>query len=353
MPRDLSTNIGAVRLKNPVIAGPAEHMIDPNGILHALDSGAGAVVVKSNNEVEGAKDQLERSEYMLVDDHWRRIPWDDKAPRSTTLACRSGMSPMPFDPWLEQTARLDAKAKKRDCYVVASLILGEIEPAVEMARKIEAAGLRVLEFNVGVPYASQTKKGNVATELSPERLAEQVTAVRKAVKLPLWVKTTGQSERVPALAAAAFDAGADAVIMAGRLLGFIPDVETLKPMLGTSVGIGGFWNLPITCHWLAMTRKAIGSEKPLIGINGAQTGLDVVRFMLSGASAVEIASPVMVYGFELLKNAVAEFAEFCERKGLDARDLIGMAADQHRVFMDMPRVPGNWRNYVPADSLGG
>jgi dihydroorotate dehydrogenase len=353
MARDLSTTLGTVTLKNPIIAGPAEHMIDRNGILRALDSGVGAVVVKSNNEVEGAKDQLECSEYMLVDDHWRKIPWDDRAPRSATLACRSGMSPMPFEPWLEQTVALDAEARKRDCYVVASLILGQIEPAVQMARKVEAAGLRVLEFNVGVPYASQTKKGNVATELSPERLGEQVAAVRAAVKLPLWVKTSGQSERVPALAPAAIGAGAHAVFMAGRRLGVIPDVETLKPMLNTSVGIGGYWNLPITCHWLAMTRKAIGGDKPLIGINGAQTGLDVVRFMLSGASAVEIASPVMVYGFDLLKRAVAEFSDYCERKGLDARALIGAAADQHRSFMEMPRIPGNWRNYVPADSLGG
>ncbi len=350
---DLTTTLGAITLKNPIIAGPAEHMIEHNGILHALDTGVGAVVVKSNNEVEGAKDQLERSEYMLVDDHWRQIPWNDQAPRSATLACRSGMSPMPFDAWLEQNVKLDAEAKKRDSYVVASLILGQIEPAVDMARRIEDAGLRVLEFNVGVPYASQTKKGNVATELSPERLAAQVSAVRAAVKLPLWVKTSGQSERVPALAAAAFGAGADVVIMAGRLLGFIPDVETLKPMLNSSLGIGGYWNLPITCHWLTMTRKAIGGDKPLIGINGAQTGLDVVRFMLSGATAVEIASPVMIYGFDLLKKAVAEFADYCERKGLNARDLIGTAADQHRSFMEMPRMPGNWRNYVPADSLGG
>jgi len=82
MPRDLSTAIGAVRLNNPDIAGPAGHMIDPNGILRALDSGVGAVVVKSNNEAEGAKDQLERSEYMFVDDHWRKIPWDGRARRN-------------------------------------------------------------------------------------------------------------------------------------------------------------------------------------------------------------------------------------------------------------------------------
>ncbi len=34
-----------------------------------------------------------------------------------------------------------------------------------------------------------------------------VSAVRKAIGIPLWVKITGQSERVPDLAAAAFRAG--------------------------------------------------------------------------------------------------------------------------------------------------
>ena len=54
-----------------------------------------------------------------------------------------------------------------------------------------------------------------------------VAAVSGAVKIPVWVKLTGQSERVPDLVQASFDGGGAAVIMAGRLLGLIPDVETL------------------------------------------------------------------------------------------------------------------------------
>jgi len=107
MPIDASITIGGVRLKNPIIAGPAEHLIYEAGIRRALDSGVGAVVVKSNNELEAGKDQLERSEYMLLDEHWRPVPWNDKAPRCATLACRSGLTPQPFDEWLERTARLD------------------------------------------------------------------------------------------------------------------------------------------------------------------------------------------------------------------------------------------------------
>ena len=352
MARDASVTLGTVTLKNPVIAGPAEHVIEAAGIQRAIESGVGAVVIKSANEVDSAKDQLEAAEYTLFDEHWRQVPWTPDAPRSATLACRSGLSPMPFDAWLDQAVRMDRVARDHGCLLVASLILADLDAALDMARRVEAAGLRALEFNIGVPYAGQAKPGNVSKEVDPVRITELVSAMRAAVRLPLWVKLTGQSDRVPDLAAAAFGAGAEAVIMAGRLLGIVPDLDTLAPTFDTSLGIGGFWNLPLTCQWLAMTRKKVGAARPLIGINGAQTGEDVARFLLAGASAAEIASPVMVYGFELLSRAVAEFQAFLDRKDLDARDLVGMAADKHKLFAALPPRTGNWRNYVTADSLG-
>jgi hypothetical protein len=48
---------------------------------------------------------------------------------------------------------------------------------------------------------------------------------------------------------------------------------------------------------------------------------------------------------------VAEVAAWLEAQGLNARDIIGEAADQRRSFMEMPRMPGNWQNYVPDEAL--
>ena len=352
MARDPSVSLGRVRLKNPVIAGSAEHLIEAAGIRRAIESGVGAVVVKSANEAPGGPVQLEAAEYGLFDEHWTPLPWDAAAPRSATLACRSGLSPLPFAAWLDQAVRLDRVARDHDCLLVASLILAELEPAVDMARQVEQAGLRALEFNIGVPYVGQAQPGNLSRETAPDRIAHLVGTMRKATTLPLWVKLTGQSERVPDLAGTAFAAGAEAVILVGRLLGFLPDLDSFQPTFGTSLGIGGFWNLPITCQWLAMTRKALGPDRRLIGINGAQTGLDVARMMLAGATAVEIASPVMVHGFDLLTRAVAEFQAFLDARDRDAAALVGVAADRHKLFAEMPPRPGNWRRYVPADSLG-
>jgi dihydroorotate dehydrogenase len=161
------------------------------------------------------------------------------------------------------------------------------------------------------------------------------------------VKITGQSERVPELAAAAFESGADAVVMAGRLLGFVPDVETLAPTLSTTLGVGGGWNLPLTCHWLALSRARLGREHALIATNGAQSGLDIARMMLAGASAVQMASVVMLRGFDVLADALAQFEDYLVRKDLSARDLIGRAADARKTFAAMPMRPDNWRNYIP------
>ncbi|MDC7789526.1 tRNA-dihydrouridine synthase [Rhodoplanes sp. TEM] len=343
----LRTSVGRVTLKNPLIAGSAEHLIEAEGVRRALRAGVGAVVVKSTNESQAARHQLQCAEYMVLDDRWTPIPWNKDAPAHAFVACRSGLSPQSFDEWLAQTAMLDREAKDHDSYAVASLILAELDHAVAMARQVEEAGIRVLELNIGTPYASQAAKGAVSTELDPARIGTIVTAVRAAVTIPLWIKITGQSERVPELAAAAFAAGGEAVVMAGRSLGLIPDVETFAPMLGTTLGVGGPWNLPLTCQWLALSRGRLGVDKPLIGTNGAQSGLDVARMMLAGASAVEMSSPVMLRGFELLSDSLAELEAYLARKGVTAAELIGRAADSRKSFAQMPLRQDNWRNYVP------
>ncbi len=344
---DLSTRIGRLRLKNPVIAAAGEHLMDAAGIRSAILAGAGAVVGKSTNESDAAKDQLTRAEYVALGPDWQPVVWGPDAPRATILT-RSGLSPLGFDAWLAQCVAMAEFAAAHDCLYVPSLILAAPEPAVQMARAVQAAGLRVLEFNIGTPYASQAAKGAVATELSPERVAALTARMVQALEIPVWVKITGQSERVPDLAAAAFGAGAESVVMAGRALGMLPDLDTMQPVLGTSCGIGGWWNLPLTCHWLAATRAALGPDPALIGINGATNGQDVARMLLAGASAVGLSSEVMLRGWPVITEAVAALDAYCTARNLTVAALIGRAADTRKRFADMPVLAEHWRQFIPA-----
>lgn len=349
----LAVWIGDTALKNPVIAAPGEHLIPDSGLRAAIAAGAGAVVMKSTNESAAAKRQLLQAEYAALGPEWQRLLWGEDTPASATVLTRSGLHPLAFEAWLDQGLRLLPEARAADCLLVPSLILAGLPQAVAQARAVAEAGFPVLELNIGTPYASLAQKGAVSTELDPARVAEIVRAVTGAVTIPVWVKLSGQSERVPALAQAAVTAGAATVVIAGRALGMLPDLDTLAPVLGTSCGIGGGWNLPMTCHWLAETRAALGRDQPLIGINGATSGPDVARMILAGASAVGMTSAVMMRGFGVLAEAVDTLESWCAEKSLTAAQAIGRAADARRSFAEMPVLDEVWRNFIPPAARAG
>ncbi|MGE5145667.1 MAG: tRNA-dihydrouridine synthase [Candidatus Eiseniibacteriota bacterium] len=351
MSRDLSVSVGAVALKNPVICGSAEHLIEAAGIDSALDAGAAAVVIKSVNESEAARHQLDLTDYALLDSQWRRLPWDFAPPRDSHLLCRSGLTPVPFDQWLDRVVVLDRAARARDAYVVASVIPADFETAVAMVRKIDQAGARIIEVNIGAPHAGEAKAGAITLERAAARVADMTRQVRAATTRPLWIKLTGQSEDVAALVAAARDGGADAVTVMGRFMAFLPDVETLAPMLGTAAAFGGPWALPLTCRWLALSRRLVGPGFPLLATNGARDGLDVARFLLAGASAVQMTSAVFTGGFGVVRDTLAELTRYLDDKGRDARELIGVAADRLQTYAAQESRPGYWRRFVPPGSL--
>ena len=347
---DLSTQIGTLPLKNPVIAAPAEHMINDGGVRAAIEAGAGAVVVKSTNESEAARAQLRSAEYVALDSSWNEVSWGPSANPATMILSRSGLHPLGFDDWLQRCVTEERLARQNDCLLVPSLILSDLGKAVEMAKAVEAAGLRVLEFNIGTPYAREAANGAVSTETAADRVGTLTRAICEAVKLPVWIKLTGQTAEVPELARAATDAGGQAVVVAGRLLGMLPDLETQAPVIGTSGGFGGFWNLPLTCHWLALCRAAAGPSASLIGINGVTSGYDVARALLAGASAAGMASAVMLRGFDVIRDSIAELDSYCDRKAMSVAELVGRAADARKSFAEMPELDAHWMRFVPPES---
>jgi dihydroorotate dehydrogenase len=348
----LATRIGAIALKNPLVCGSGEHTMSAAGIERALAAGAAAVVAKSTNESEAAKRQLDRTDYALLDSTWRRLPWDFAPPPDAQLFCRSGLAQQDFAPWLEMVARLDRDARTSDAYVVASLILADLERCAELARQVEQAGIRILELNIGAPHGGEAAPGAIVLEREAERVRAITARIRAAVAIPLWVKLTGQSDDVAALAVAAKAGGADAVTLMGRFMAFLPDVETLVPVLGTNAAFGGPWALPLTCRWLAVSRKALGPDFPLLATNGARTGLDLARFLLAGASAVQATSAILAGGFGVIDTMLAEFSYYLGRKDLDAAALIGVAADRVQAYRDQQSRPGFWRQFVAPGGVG-
>jgi dihydroorotate dehydrogenase (NAD+) catalytic subunit len=330
---DLAVTLGSLALKSPVVCGAGEHVADEHGLRAAIDAGASAVVAKSANESDAARRQWDVRDHVLLDEGRRVL---DRAPAaSVSLFNRSGLVPLPWDEWLGVLAGADAYARERESYVVASIIPADPGALPGLAADVEAAGLRWLELNLSAPHAGESRPGSVARADTPEGVVAFTAAVRERVSIPLTVKLSGDGADVVALAAAARAAGADHVAMIGRQMAFLPDLATRRPVLGTFGAIGGGWALPLTLRWLAKTRLALGSELPLLGTNGARDGGDVARLLLAGATAVQLATSVIVEGFEALRRITDELRDHLEEEGLDARELVGQAADAVMTYEEI------------------
>jgi dihydroorotate dehydrogenase len=345
----LTSAIGDFPLLNPVICGSGEPVMTESGIRAALKAGAGGVIAKSVNENPAGGRQLDRADYVWLDSGGR--PTNGQG---VSLFNRSGLSQRDTAAWFAAIAGIDAEARRDGRFVAASIVYAGADGAVAICSAARQAGLRVFELNVGAPHASEAAPGAIVQETDPARLTGLVRRVRAAAgPMQLWVKLTGLSSNLPALALAAKDGGADAVCMMGRFMGLVPDLETFAPVLGTSAAYGGGWALPVVCRFLALSRKAVGPDFPLMGTNGVRSGEDVVRMALCGASATELLSVTMHEGFGGLTRVLAELDAFLAARGVAFRDIVGRSADALTGYAEQPEAPGRWRDFVPAETLSG
>jgi len=318
---ELSTTVAGLALKNPVIAASSEATATPDQIRACLQAGAAAVVAKSVNESPVAHANLRAAEYVLLDERLSPRPLGP-ARRADSLFCRSGLLEVELEEWARTLAALDREAAEQDAYVVPSLIVADIDRAVEAAAAFEAAGLRWLELNVGAPHASEAPDGIGAG-------VDLVRRIRKALSLPLTVKLAATDSPTDALAA-----GADAICIATRAMGFVPDLDTRRPVLDTFAAVGGAWALPLTLYRVAKT-YASHPEPSIIATNGARDGFDVARLLLAGASAVALGTVVLTDGPAALTRAIEELAGYCEQQGAGVRELIGEAARHVRTYEEV------------------
>ncbi len=306
-----------------------------DGIRAAIDAGAGAVIAKSVNESPQAARQLSTADYALLDDQWRVIPWDSPVRRNASLFCRSGLAQTELAEWLRMLGELDGYAQEKACIVAGSITVAEPGPAADIARQMQAAGLRWIEVNLSAPHGREASTVRQVTAADVVR--DYVRRVRRAVTIPVAVKLTAQTDDPLLLAKIAIEEGADMLVLTGRVQSFMPDIETQKPILGSWGAIGGAWALPASLYWVSKCWRYVSTEVPIIGTNGARSADDVLRFLLSGARAVEVASVVITHGPQILAEMIAGLQHYCERKGFSTvRELVGKAAAEARGYGELP-----------------
>jgi dihydroorotate dehydrogenase (NAD+) catalytic subunit len=291
---DLSVDVGAVRLPNPVIAasGTFGYGTEFSGL---VDLGAiGAVVVKGLSLAPYAGKPPPR----LIE-----------TPAGMLNAI--GLQNIGVDAFLRERLPVLRAAGAR---VVANFWGDAPEEFAECAARLDGApGLVALELNASSP--NRPEWGHIlATD--PTALAEIVRAVRRRVRLPLWVKLSPNVGDVTAVGRAAAGEGADALCAINTLRGMAVDVATRRPRL--RAGTGGLSGPAIKPVALAMVHALVRAvDVPVIGIGGVRTGEDALEFLCCGARAVQVGTATFYDPCAPVRIA-HEIGAWCTRQGVSA-----------------------------------
>jgi dihydroorotate dehydrogenase (NAD+) catalytic subunit len=204
--------------------------------------------------------------------------------------------------------------------VVASVFETDIDRYAEVGKRLTGVPrIAGLELNASCPHV---KSGGIEFGQDPKLLADLVRGVRRATTLPLLVKLSPNVTHVAEMARVCEGEGADGLSLINAVQALEVDVERRRPVLANGLGgLSGPAIRPIALRMVWQAAQAVAL--PICGMGGIETAEDAVKFLLCGASAVQVGTS------NYLNPAIAEeiadgLEVWAEAHAVTAlRDLIG------------------------------
>jgi dihydroorotate dehydrogenase (NAD+) catalytic subunit len=299
---DLTTRIGSVVLPNPVMtaSGTAGHGAELARYVDLAD--LGAVVVKSLSAE----------------------PWDgNAAPRVHETAAGMLNSVGLQNPGVEAWLQTDLPAlQATGARVVASIWGFTVESYEKAAAMLADAPAEVIAVEVNLSCPNVDARRDMFAH-SARATAEVIEATRSFGARPRWAKLSPNVTDLPEIAAAAFDAGAEAVTLINTVMGLAIDPVTRRARLGNfGGGLSGAAIHPVAVRAVNDVHAA-RPDAPIVGVGGVETAADLVELLLAGASAVQIGTATF-RDPRAPGRILRELAGWCRRHGVRRlADLIG------------------------------
>lgn len=310
---NLETSVGSVKLANPVMtaSGTSGH---GDELAAFLDLAAlGAVVVKS-----------------VSADPWSGNPPPRLLPLAAGAMLNSvGLQNAGLDAWLRE--ELPALAA-RGASVVASIwgFTAEdfLRVAAGLARSLAdsepAQSIVAVEANISCPNVEDRRTMFAHSEAG---VRDAVSAACEGLggALPLWAKMSPNVTDLPALAATAVDAGAEAVTLVNTVMGMAIDPSTGQARLGAAGGgLSGPAIHAVAVRAVFECRAALPTT-PIVGVGGVSTGIDAAELIAAGADAVQVGTATFADP-RAPGRVLRELEEWCAAHDLsNVEDLKGRA----------------------------
>ncbi|TMA71327.1 MAG: dihydroorotate dehydrogenase-like protein [Deltaproteobacteria bacterium] len=290
---DLTTEYLGLKLDSPLMPG-ASPLADSLDMVRRLeDAGASAIVMRSIFE-----EQITRETTGNI--YAIETPAESFAEAISYFPKASEFSLGP-DEYLDQLRCITE--------AVAIPVIGSLNGItargwLEYAMRIQEAGADALELNV---YYLPTDAAE-ASEAVERRTIDIVRLVKGALRIPVAVKLSPFFSALPHLVRQLECAGADGIILFNRF--YQPDIDAENLEAEPRLHLSDPSELLLRLRWLAIV--AAGVNVPLAISGGVHSGLDAIKSVMAGASAVQVVSALLKKGPDHLRTLRLEMERWMQ-----------------------------------------
>lgn len=297
---NLSTTYLGLKLKNPIIAASSGLTNSLDDIKEFEKKGAAAVVLKSIFEEEIRRELEKDLNTMTMDtftypetmEYYDNFAEDDSLTNYLKLI-------------------RDAKNTVK-IPIIASVNCVSAEKWPYYAETLQDAGADALELNVFVLPTDFER----SSEENEKIYFDIVKEVKKLVKIPVALKISYYSSNLGSFIQKLSNTGIDGLVLFNRF--YSPDIDINKlDILSTNVTSTPN-ELPISLRWIGIMHNRVGCD--LAASTGIHDGAAVIKQLLAGANAVQIASAFYKNGKGIIETMLSDLSRWMDEKKFDSID---------------------------------
>jgi len=289
-----------LRLKNPIIAGSSGLTNSVENIVELERNGVGAVVLKSLFEEQIAASVSHTIEHNEYDNYY---PEAEDYIRNYTHGN-------------DVSVYLDLIRTSKQAVnipIIASInCVSDSNDWVSFAKKIENAGADGLELNIFILPSDPGKSG----EENEKVYFNIIKKVTEAISIPVSIKISYYFSGLAQFITRLSWTDIKGIVLFNRF--FSPDIDIESMEVKSSFVFSNAAELAISLRWIAMMSSHVKCD--LAASTGVHSGEAVIKQLLAGAHAVQIASVLYKKGFQEIGVMLKEMESWIERKNFNSID---------------------------------
>jgi dihydroorotate dehydrogenase (fumarate) len=297
---DLRTNYLGFTLQNPIIVGSCGYTYSVKDVKSLVENGASAIVLKSIFEeeivweMESNLAQMQRpmTIYPEIYDFFDLETIEDSVTKYLNL--------------------ISECKKEVDVPIIASVNCISSHEWVPFARRIEEAGADALELNIFIMPSDL----NRTSQENEKMYFEIIDSVVSVAKIPVAVKLSYYFTNLASMIKQISERGVKGIVLFNRFFEPDFDLDTFT-VVPTNV-LSSPSDLGKSLRWIAIMSERVNCD--LCASTGVHDGKAVIKQILAGAKAVQIASAIYRKGPRVIGEMLEEIKNWMNEKGFNSLD---------------------------------